>query len=165
MAPFILAARKKLTENAHKSKPSSLPVEPPARLGFGEYHFPAHFNKAALYARLEFIQKIEDLAQEVLRDLAESVRPAYERLRIEIGDAELLSLNAETLRNLAKHGRNDFGSLLERLEDWIASHSHLGLVLIAFAGRRTTNPDVKAKALNLALKQYEIALTACSSEE
>ncbi|MGZ3566024.1 MAG: hypothetical protein ACXWM4_10865, partial [Gemmatimonadaceae bacterium] len=119
MAPFIPAARKKLTEKARKSKPSSLPVEPPTRLGFGEYHFPTHFNKAALYARLEFIQKIEELAQEVLVSLAESVRPAYERLRTEIGEGELLSLNAETLRSLAKHGRKDFGALLEGLEDWI----------------------------------------------
>ena len=99
-----------------------MPVELPTRIGFGEYSHPTLFDKAGFYARLEFIGKIEELAQEVLVDLAKSVRPNYERVRTILDQSELLSLDAETLRNLAKNGRNDFASLQAALEAWIESH-------------------------------------------
>jgi hypothetical protein len=124
MAPFIpVAPKKKGVDKAHKSKSTSLPVAQPTRIGFGEYFHPALFDKAGLYARLEFIGKIEVFAQEVLVDLAESVRPNYERVRNVMDQSELLSLDAEILRNLAKNGRNEFASLLTVLEAWIERHS------------------------------------------
>lgn len=124
MAPFYpVALKKKRAENAHKSKSISLPVPQPTRLGFGEYFHPTLFDKAGLYARLEFIGKIEELAQEVLIDLAESVRRDYERVRTVTEASELLSLNAETLRNLAQNDRNEFAALSEALEAWIERHN------------------------------------------
>ena len=92
MAPFLpIAPKKKGADKAHKSKSTSPPVAPPTRIGFGEYFHPTLFDKAGLYARLEFIGKIEELAQEVLVDLAESVRPNYERVRTTIDQSELHS--------------------------------------------------------------------------
>lgn len=124
MAPFLpRAAKKKRADKAHESKSTSLPVAPPTRIGFGEYFHPTLFDKAGLYARLEFIGKIEELAQEVLVDLAESVRPNYERVRTIMDQSELLSLDAEQLRHLAKHGRNEFASLFAAVEAWIEAYS------------------------------------------
>ena len=51
------------------------------------------------------------------------MRPNYERVRTIIDQSELLSLDAETLRHLAKNGRNEFASLLAALEAWIERHS------------------------------------------
>jgi hypothetical protein len=94
MAPFYPAAlEKKRAENAHKSKSISLPVPQPTRLGFGKYFHPTLFDKAGLYARLEFIGKIEELAQAVLFDLAESVRPDYEQVRTVMEHPSLLIRN------------------------------------------------------------------------
>jgi hypothetical protein len=124
MAPFIpVAPKKQRADKAHKSNPTSLPVAPPTRIGFGEYFHPTLFDKAGLYAQFEFIRKIEELAQEVLVDLAESVRPNYERVRTTMDQSKLLSLDAETLRNLAKNDRNEFASLLASLEAWTERHS------------------------------------------
>lgn len=123
MAPFLpVAPKRERADKAHTSKSTSLPA-PPTRIGFGEYFHPTLFDKAGLYARLEFIGKLEDLAQEVLVDLAESVRPNYERVRTIMDHFELLSLDAEILRNLAKNGRNEFASLLATLEGWIERHN------------------------------------------
>lgn len=124
MAPFLpVAPKKKRADKAPKSKSTSLTVAPPTRIGFGEYFHPTLFDKAGLYAQFEFIRKIEELAQRVLVDLAESVRPNYERVRTTMDQSELLSLDAETLRNLAKNDRNEFASLLAALEAWIEKHS------------------------------------------
>lgn len=124
MAPFLpRAPKKKRADKAHESKSTSPPLAAPTRIGFGEYFHPTLFDKAGLYARLEFIGKIEELAQEVLVDLAESVRPNYERVRSIIDQAEPLSLDAEILRHLAKNGRDEFAPLLAALEGWIERHS------------------------------------------
>jgi hypothetical protein len=124
MAPFIpVAPKKKRADTAQDSKSTSLPVAQPTRIGFGEYFHQTLFDKAGLYARLEFIGKIEELAQEVLVDLAKSVRPHYERVRTTMDQSELLPLDAETLRQLAKNGRNEFASLLAALEGWIERHN------------------------------------------
>ncbi|MGZ3464093.1 MAG: hypothetical protein ACXWMP_11380, partial [Gemmatimonadaceae bacterium] len=60
MAPIYPVAleKKKRAENANTSTSVSLPVRQPTRLGFGEYFHPTLFDKAGLYARLEFIGKI-----------------------------------------------------------------------------------------------------------
>jgi hypothetical protein len=124
MAPFIPRAPKgKRAEKTHKPGSNSLPMEQPTRIGFGEYSHPTLHDKAGRYAKLEFIGKIEEIAQEVLVDLAESVRPNYERIRAVIDQDELLSLDAETLRDLAKDRRNDFGGLLAALEAWTERYS------------------------------------------
>ncbi|MEX2109079.1 MAG: hypothetical protein WD802_00550 [Gemmatimonadaceae bacterium] len=124
MAPFIpVAPKKKLADKADKAKSTSLPVPQPTRIGFGEYSHPTLFDKAKLYAQLEFIQKIEEVAQEVLVDLAESVRPNYEGVRTLMDESELLSLDAKTLRSRAKNARNEFAALLASLEAWIEKHS------------------------------------------
>lgn len=82
MAPFLpVAPKKKRADTAHESKSTSLPIAPPTRIGFGEYFHPTLYDKAGLYAQLEFIGKIEVFGQAVLVDLAESVRPNYERVR------------------------------------------------------------------------------------
>ncbi|MGH7650980.1 MAG: hypothetical protein ACREMS_03970, partial [Gemmatimonadaceae bacterium] len=56
----------------------------------------------------------------MLVDLAEFVHPVYEQLRNVVPDSALLSLNAESLRNLAANGRNEFAALSKALELWIA---------------------------------------------
>jgi hypothetical protein len=120
MAPFVRAApKKRLAEMTDKPKSKPLSVAQPTRLGFGEYFHPTLFNKAALYARFEFLAKIEQLAPKVLVDLAESVRPAYEQLRSTIEEAELLSLNSEALRKRAESDRNEFATLLKSLDEWL----------------------------------------------
>lgn len=124
MAPFIpRAPKRKHGDKAPEAKPISLPKAPPTRIGFGEYSHPTHYDKAGLYAQLEFIEKIEELAQDVLVDLAESVRPNYERVRSVMDQDELLSLDADTLRNLAKIDRNEFPPLLAALEAWTKRHN------------------------------------------
>src|SRR4051812_33946149 len=113
MAPFLPRAPKnKRAEKGHEPVSNSLRVEEPTRIGFGEYSHPTLHDKAGRSAKLEFIGKIEEIAQEVLVDLAESVRPNYERIRTRMDEDELLSLDAETLRDLARVGGNDFGGLL-----------------------------------------------------
>jgi hypothetical protein len=120
MAPFIPAARKnKGAAKARKSKSTSRPVASPTRIGVGEYFHPTLFNRAGFYAQLEFIRKIEELAQEVLVNLAESVRPNYERVRSLMDEPKLLSLDAATLRNLATNDRHEFAPLLAALEAWV----------------------------------------------
>jgi hypothetical protein len=72
MAPFLpKAPKKKRADTAQESKSTSLPVAQTTRIGFGEYFHQTLFDKAGLYARLEFIGKVEELAQEVLVDLAQ----------------------------------------------------------------------------------------------
>ncbi|MGZ3556150.1 MAG: hypothetical protein ACXWM9_09940, partial [Gemmatimonadaceae bacterium] len=64
MAPFLpRAPKKKRADKAHESKSTSLPVAPPTRIGFGEYFHPTLHDKAAHYAKLEFIGRIEEKAQ------------------------------------------------------------------------------------------------------
>lgn len=125
MAPIYPAAlkKKKRVENGHKSEPISLPVSQPTRVGFGEYFHPTLFDKATLYARLEFIGKIEELAQTVLTDLAQSVRPDYEQLRNVTEASELLLLNAEMLRHFAHDNQHEFAPLWRALEAWIKRHN------------------------------------------
>jgi hypothetical protein len=124
MAPFIpVAPKKKRAENAHESKSVSLPAPQPTRIGFGEYFHPTLFDKAGVYARLEFIGKIEEVAQDVLVDLARSVRPDYEAVKSVMDESDLLSLNTEALRNLAKDDQNEFAALLVALDAWIERHN------------------------------------------
>lgn len=124
MAPFIpVAPKKQRPRHEHNSKSASLPVTPPTRIGFGEFFHPTLSDRRGLYAQLEFIGKIEELAQKVLVDLAESVRPNYERVRTKIDPNELLSLDAETLRKLSTSDRNEFADLLAALEAWIKVHN------------------------------------------
>ncbi|MFL5482871.1 MAG: hypothetical protein ACJ8AK_11845 [Gemmatimonadaceae bacterium] len=124
MAPFLrVLPKKKRAEEKDKSESDLLPVGDPTRIGFGEYSHPTEHDKAGHYARTAFIEKIEEFAQEVLVDLAESVRPNYERIRAVMDQDELLSLDAETLRKLGNTDRNEFAVLIAALEDWIKRHS------------------------------------------
>lgn len=118
MAPSIPEAPKKVGEEPRESKPTSLPLPPPTRIGFGEYFHPALYNKPTLYGQLEFIRKIETLVPDVLVDLVESVRPAYEQLRTVVPESDLISLNSGALRTLAETRRNEFAPVLVALDTW-----------------------------------------------
>jgi hypothetical protein len=106
------------------------PITPPKRLGVGEYFHPTLYDKATIWARLEFLALIERLAEGVLVDLATNVRPFYESQRHTLPYHELLTLSSDRLRKLADARVGEFDLLQESVEekyhlkaDWVRDTS------------------------------------------
>jgi hypothetical protein len=115
--PLISGDRDSSGESAHKNAHNSpIRLSIPTRIAWGEYEHPEKYPKTTIYARREYLRIIERECPRVLRDLARTVRPHYEKLRREANYGEFLGLTWNTTRR--KHV-----ALARALDAWGARYN------------------------------------------
>ena len=93
-------------------------------VGVGEYFHSKKYNKAAIWARWEFLRKIQKHAQKVLIALVDDVRPAYQKIYRELynagngGESALFRLASASLRGELLTNAGQYAELARVLFAW-----------------------------------------------